>query len=878
MSIIQKYLHVILASLIVTIASATIVYATTTISGSSISGTAGSLSSLNVSGNVGIGTITPAYKLEVNGDINITDGRAYKYGGINIMTASSSLANLFVGLQTGFSNTSGYNNTAIGYRSLYLNTVGYGNVAIGDMALFSNIDGWGNTAIGSQALMINSSGYDNVAVGSTALSQNDTGIYNTAVGVGAGTSNTTGLGNVFIGYLAGGNAENNSNNNVFVGNQAGRYSTGSNKLYISNSATNDLIYGDFSMGTLGLGGTNATSSPKLYINSTGNVGIGTTTPEAKLEVNGNVKTGSATVSTLNYADDSSSDDDYIMTLDPPIYAYVKGIMITFIANTANTGACTVNVNDLGAKALKIRLNQDPTDNYISAGSAVMAIYDGTNFQMIQPAANAVSGDLSVTKYSSYGDQTIVPGTNDAKLGSFVITAGSNEGVNVTSIVVTLSSANAASITNMYLKNHATGAQIGSTKAVVTTSNTYTVNFNIALSNGLVVDIYGSINGAADLGTWIANPQASGTGLVSFNSITGGSTSNPIQTITIANGVLSAANGTQPDSAIILAGSTGNSVAQFTFSASHEAYIIDKLQIKVDNNFATSTSAITISYHDINGDPQTSSQIFTTGSQADATATFTGLTIYVPANYDANVNVSLDLTSIASGATSGANSAIYLDYNEGFNATGASSETIKTAVGATDLNSNIFYVRKSKPTFAKLALSGTPMTGSALYKFTATADNAGNIEIKQLAFDIVTNGCNVSEVYLYDTNASTQLTDAEISPATTGGTVALIVGAIDNDVITVSTTPKTLEVRGTITGYTLDSDSVLVRFKTDVDAVINGNAYDVGANDDVSPAEGAASQYNIWSDLSVTGEAHTTATSDWTNGYLLRDMSVSQTLP
>lgn len=92
------------------------------------------------------------------------------------------------------------------------------------------------------------------------------------------------------------------------------------------------------------------------------------------------------VSGANFAQDTASSDDYVISMALPVNAYTTGMRIYFKAVTANTGACTVNVNGLGAKALKRGVATDPGDNYIKAGSIVAAIYDGTNFQMIQPAA------------------------------------------------------------------------------------------------------------------------------------------------------------------------------------------------------------------------------------------------------------------------------------------------------------------------------------------------------------------------------------------------------------------------------------------------------------------------------------------------------------
>jgi hypothetical protein len=97
--------------------------------------------------------------------------------------------------------------------------------------------------------------------------------------------------------------------------------------------------------------------------------------------------GDVVANTYNFAADAEASDTYVITLSPAPSAYTTGMTITFTANTANTGACTVNVNALGAKSLKSLHDQDPPDNYIESGSVVMATYDGTNFQMIQPDAN-----------------------------------------------------------------------------------------------------------------------------------------------------------------------------------------------------------------------------------------------------------------------------------------------------------------------------------------------------------------------------------------------------------------------------------------------------------------------------------------------------------
>jgi len=87
-----------------------------------------------------------------------------------------------------------------------------------------------------------------------------------------------------------------------------------------------------------------------------------------------------------FADTSSVDDDYGFVSDH-ITAYTTGMVIYLNAGVANTGACTLQINALGAKSLKSLHDQDPQDNYIEAGSYVHLIYDGTNFQILSPDAN-----------------------------------------------------------------------------------------------------------------------------------------------------------------------------------------------------------------------------------------------------------------------------------------------------------------------------------------------------------------------------------------------------------------------------------------------------------------------------------------------------------
>src|ERR1051326_4828120 len=92
--------------------------------------------------------------------------------------------------------------------------------------------------------------------------------------------------------------------------------------------------------------------------------------------------------------DAGSTDTYVVTLDPVPLGYVTGEHYRFKANTANTGACTVNFNSLGAKTIKKAAGGITTDldtNDIRAGQWVDLVFDGTNMQMQSLLGNSPSG-------------------------------------------------------------------------------------------------------------------------------------------------------------------------------------------------------------------------------------------------------------------------------------------------------------------------------------------------------------------------------------------------------------------------------------------------------------------------------------------------------
>jgi hypothetical protein len=81
-----------------------------------------------------------------------------------------------------------------------------------------------------------------------------------------------------------------------------------------------------------------------------------------------------------YGTDSGSTDAYAISLPTAPTAYTLGMEIWFRANTANTGACSLNINGLGAIAIKDVLGNDLATGAILVGQMVEVVYDGTVFK------------------------------------------------------------------------------------------------------------------------------------------------------------------------------------------------------------------------------------------------------------------------------------------------------------------------------------------------------------------------------------------------------------------------------------------------------------------------------------------------------------------
>ena len=81
-------------------------------------------------------------------------------------------------------------------------------------------------------------------------------------------------------------------------------------------------------------------------------------------------------------------------LTPTLTVYVAGQTFRFVATGTNTGAVTININGLGAKAIT-KSGSIALDAYdIVIGSAIQVVYDGTQFQLTSGAGSSAGNNLT----------------------------------------------------------------------------------------------------------------------------------------------------------------------------------------------------------------------------------------------------------------------------------------------------------------------------------------------------------------------------------------------------------------------------------------------------------------------------------------------------
>jgi len=453
--------------------------------------------------------------------------------------------------------------------------------------------------------------------------------------------------------------------------------------------------------------------------------------------------------------------------------YANGAQIGSTQNYSGSGTLTFNLGSslivpAGSSTIvtvRADIINATSTNYtagnLSVGlSAATSNAQGMSSQALStiPASTITSNTLTigtntltVAQNAALTNQSVSPNTAGTRIGSYVIQAGSSEGLQVTNLTVAVQSAAGGGIqstptnlANLYVVVNGTQLTPQNPQA----SNNFSTNFSIPTSSSVTVDVYadvGALTGYAS--TTLA---VTGRGLVSNVSATTGAIAG--QNITIATGGVANAptivsSATLPSQYII--GPSSPSIATYNFVSTSTNATIQELKFTVTSSVANAVSKVTIS---ANG--STASAVPVNG-----VADIAGLNINVPAGYG-GVNVVVTPTYSTVGGVNGiaSNSTVttsltYIKSNSG------NQSTIVTPLNVT---SPAMTLVSSKPTLSIASPNVTLQTGlTEVADITVSADANGAINVNNLPITVQSSG---------NATASGSATSSTLQVKNAGGTV------------------------------------------------------------------------------------------------------------
>ena len=105
-------------------------------------------------------------------------------------------------------------------------------------------------------------------------------------------------------------------------------------------------------------------------------------------------------STLTFLSSVAGTNVITGNLTPAIASYVAGQMFSFLSAGANTGAVTLNINGVGAKAVTKLGSTALAAGDIPANTIIIVQYDGSEFQLVAPAALSSLGSMAFQNANS----------------------------------------------------------------------------------------------------------------------------------------------------------------------------------------------------------------------------------------------------------------------------------------------------------------------------------------------------------------------------------------------------------------------------------------------------------------------------------------------
>lgn len=227
-----------------------------------------------------------------------------------------------------------------------------------------------------------------------------------------------------------------------------------------------------------------------------------------------------------------------------------------------------------------------TSNLQGLTSSQIANTSAVSTNALSLATNAMIAAVN----TAFGNQNLPKSSSNQRIGSYVLTASTAEGVTVNNLSILLTGVG-SSFANLYIK--ASGVQFGSTYGVISAS-TYTfsgTSFTVPAGGSVAVDVYADILSSASgpyNGPITTLSACNGTGAVSYSSVTCRSVSGQNVTIGSASTLVVAADSGTPGATQVIMGTTGVPLASFRLTETSNVEDVKVTDLNVFQRVATDT--------------------------------------------------------------------------------------------------------------------------------------------------------------------------------------------------------------------------------------------------------------------------------------------------
>lgn len=201
-------------------------------------------------------------------------------------------------------------------------------------------------------------------------------------------------------------------------------------------------------------------------------GLGAGTAATDAAQYGQLQAGATSIATVTGTDTLTG------SVTPALTAYATGNLFSFVAANTNTGAATINLNSLGAKSITKLGSTALSAGDIVSGQVHLIEYDGTRFQLLNPASTlaVIYGGTGVTTSTGTGNVVLssAPALTNPTVTNYVetpysansstaitlaLTNGTVQIITLTgNATITMPTATSGKSFIMFLKQDATGSR------------------------------------------------------------------------------------------------------------------------------------------------------------------------------------------------------------------------------------------------------------------------------------------------------------------------------------------------------------------------------------------------------------------------------------